>query len=133
MSYHSSDIQSRKSSDGFWWMIQGAITDDSLGIICATEGKFHVNAYACQNCGHIELFEPSLDSYAKHLREEADKKRQKETLERQKKEEERKARIDELIKITKDENSTVKQVREANEELDRLHAKPGVIDSFSYR
>ena len=105
----------------------------SLGIICATEGKFTVNAYACQNCGHIELFEPSLDSYAKHLRKEAENKRQQEALERQKKEEERKARIDELIKITKDENSTVKQVREANEELDRLHAKPGVIYPFRYR
>ena len=98
-----------------------------LGWILATEGKFTVNAYACQYCGHIELFEPSLDLYAEHLREEAEKKRQKEALERQKKEEERKARIDELIKITKDENSTVKQVREANEELDRLHAKPGII------
>ncbi len=105
----------------------------TIGTICATEGRFHVNAYACQNCGHIELFEPSLDSYAKHLRKEAENKRQQEALERQKKEEERQARIDELIKITKDENSTVKQVREANEELDRLHAKPGVIYSFRYR
>ena len=104
-----------------------------LGWILSTEGEFTVNAYACQSCGHIELFEPSSDSYAKHLREEAEKKHQQEALERQKKEEERKARIDELIKITKDENSTVKQVREANEELDRLHAKPGVIYSFSYR
>ncbi len=105
----------------------------NLGWILATEGKFTVNAYACQSCGHIELFEPSLDSYAKHLREEAEKKHQQEALERQRKEQERKARIDELIKITKDENSTVKQVREANEELDRLHAKPGVIYPFSYR
>ena len=105
----------------------------SLGWILATEGNFTVNAYACQDCGHIELFEPSLDSYAKYLREEAEKKRQKEALERKKKEEERKTRIDELIKITKDENSTVKQVREANEELDRLHAKPGVTYPFSYR
>lgn len=93
----------------------------TIGTICATEGSFHVNAYACQHCGHIELFEPSLDSYAKYLREESEKKRQQEALERQKKEAERKARIDELIRITKDENSTVKQVREANKELDRLY------------
>ena len=59
----------------------------TIGTICATEGRFHVNAYACQNCGHIELFEPSLDSYAKHLRKEAENKRQQEALERQKKEE----------------------------------------------
>ena len=70
---------------------------------------------------NIEFFEPSLDLYAKHLREEAKKKRQQEALERQNKEAERQARIDELIRITKDENSTVKQVREANEELDRLY------------
>ena len=93
----------------------------TIGTICSTEGSFHVNAYACQNCGHIELFEPSLDSYAKHLREEAAKKRQQEALERQKREEKRRARINELLQITKDENSTVKQVHEANEELDRLY------------
>ena len=93
----------------------------TIGTIYSTEGSFHVNAYACQNCGHIELFEPSLDSYARYLREEAAKKRQQEALERQKREEKRRARINELIQITKDENSTVKQVREANEELDRLY------------
>lgn len=93
----------------------------TIGAICSTEGSFHVNAYACQNCGHIELFEPSLDSYAKHLHEEAAKKRQQEALERLKREEKRRARINELLQITKDENSTVKQVREANEELDRLY------------
>ena len=62
-----------------------------------------------------------MDLYAKHLREEAKKKRQQEALERQNKKAERQARIDELIRITKDEYSTVKQVREANEELDRLY------------
>ena len=95
----------------------------TIGTICSTEGSFHVNAYACQNCGHIELFEPSLDSYARHLREEDAKKRQQEALERQKTEEKRQARINELIRITEDENSTVKQVREANEELDRLYRR----------
>lgn len=33
----------------------------SIGTILATEGGFNVNAYACQKCGHIELFEPELD------------------------------------------------------------------------
>ena len=98
-----------------------------IGYILATEGHFTVNAYACQICGHIELFEPSLDTYALHLKAEAEKKKQQGEIEKQKQAEERRLRIDELIKITKDENSTVKQVREANEELDRLHAKPGVI------
>ena len=70
---------------------------------------------------NIELFESSLDLYTKHLREEAKKKRQQEALERQNKKAECQARIDELIRITKDAYSTVKQVREANEELDRLY------------
>ena len=105
----------------------------TIGTICATEGGFHVNAYACQNCGHIELFEPHLDQYARHLKNEAHRKKQHDEWEKHFQEEARKTRIEELIAITKDENSTVKQVREANEELDRLHAKPGVIYPFRYR
>ena len=104
-----------------------------LGVICATEGGFTVNAYACQDCGHIELFDPLLDAYAEHLRDEAEKIRQQEALEQQKKEDARKARIAELLKITKNENSTVKQVREATEELNRLHAKSSGIYSQDYR
>lgn len=34
----------------------------SIGIINAMEGHFDVNAYACQDCGHIELFSPALDA-----------------------------------------------------------------------
>ena len=94
----------------------------TIGRIIATEGHFTVNAYACQNCGHIDLFEPSLDSYAKYLRDKEEKKRKQEALKQQKKEEERKARIAELKKIIEDENSTVKQVREANAELQRLNS-----------
>ena len=41
-----------------------------IGWINACEGSFTVNAYACKNCGHIELFDPDLDVYAKQLREE---------------------------------------------------------------
>ena len=50
-----------------------------IGDVSSIDGccfRSTINAYACQNCGHIELFESSLDSYAKHLREEAEKKRQ---------------------------------------------------------
>ena len=67
----------------------------------------------CKNCGHIELFEPSLDSYARHLREETEKRRQeeeaarkaelekmeeKERQERERAEEEAKRILNEAIK-----------------------------------
>ena len=41
-----------------------------IGDVSSIDGccfRSTINAYACQNCGHIELFEPSLDLYAKHL------------------------------------------------------------------
>lgn len=100
----------------------------TLGEIVATEGHFSVNAYACQNCGHIELFEPSLDLYSKHLREKANEERKQQELQKERLKEAREARIAELIEITKDENSTLRQVREAKEELKRLNY--GVISPF---
>ena len=92
----------------------------SIGWICATEGEFNVNAYACQDCGHIELFAPELDLYAKHLREEREIQRQKEELECKKKEEARQLRIKKLNEIINNENSTIKQVKEAKKKLDKL-------------
>ena len=64
-----------------------------IGWINACEGSFTVNAYACKNCGHIELFDPNLDVYAKQLREEREAQRKQEELERIKKEEARQQRI----------------------------------------
>ncbi|MCM1534121.1 MAG: hypothetical protein NC099_05665 [Corallococcus sp.] len=47
-----------------------AFVSTSIGEILATEGYFNVNAYACQNCGHIELFAPHIDAIAKQKRME---------------------------------------------------------------
>ena len=93
-----------------------------IGWINACEGSFTVNAYACQNCGHIELFEPELDLYAKHLREEIEAQRQQEEAERRKKEEARQQRIKELHEIINNEDSTVRQVNEAKKELEQLNS-----------
>lgn len=92
----------------------------TIGTILATGGQFNVNAYACQNCGHIQLFDPKLDLYAKQLREEKEFLSKKEEAERHKAEEERQQRIKELTAIINNEDSTVRQVKKAKCELDEL-------------
>ena len=92
-----------------------------IGWINACEGSFTVNAYACQNCGHIELFAPELDLYAKQLREEREAQRRQQELESIKKEEQRQQRIKELCEIINNEDSTVRQVNEAKKELEQLN------------
>lgn len=92
----------------------------SIGTILATEGEFSVNAYACQRCGHIELFEPRLDMVAKQICEERKAQRQQAELERKKVEEIRQQKIKKLNEIINNEDSTVRQVKEAKKELERI-------------
>lgn len=99
----------------------------SLGTILATHGGFNVNAYACQNCGHIELFDPDLDLYAQQKRAEYEEQKRKEELERRKKEESRKQRIKKLEKIIGNDDMTVRQVKEAKKELEALRRDGGVF------
>lgn len=91
-----------------------------IGIILATEGHFYVNAYACTKCGHVELFEPNHDAFADYLREQEALRKKALKEEYEKKETERLKKIEELKVIINDENSTVKQVREAKEKLNKL-------------
>lgn len=92
----------------------------TLGQILATEGHFSVHAYACQNCGHIELFEPALDLYAKQLSAEKAQQRKREELERKQFEAAKQQRIKELNEIINNEDSTVRQVKEAKKELEQI-------------
>lgn len=92
-----------------------------LGIILATEGHFLVNSYACTNCGHIEIFKPEYDAFAEQLRCEQEERKQIELQERQQKEAKRQEKIQRLQAIINDENSTVKQVRLAQEQLKKLN------------
>ena len=98
-----------------------------IGWINACEGSFTVNAYACKHCGHIELFDPKLDIYAKQLCEEREAQRRQEESERRKKEEARQQRIKELHEIINNEDCTVRQVNQAKEELEKLGAPYGVV------
>ena len=91
-----------------------------IGDILATEGAIWVHSYVCTKCGHIELFDPDFDAFADYLNELAEQERQAKIAERQKKEEERKQEMKRLEAIINDENSTVKQVREAQEKLNKL-------------
>ena len=102
-------------------------THTSIGEILATEGHFNVNAYACLKCGHIELFSPALDAYAKQEREKLAQKKQLEEQERKRKEEEWNNRVKELNDIINNEDSTVRQVKEAKAELEKIGAPYGVI------
>lgn len=86
--------------------------------------RFWINAYACQNCGHIELFDPKLDLYAKQLREEKEEQILQEKLEHQKRVEIRQQRINELNEIINNDDSTVRQVKEAQKELEDLNSRP---------
>lgn len=95
----------------------------TIGTILATEGRFHVNAYACEACGHIELFAPESDRYAEELRRQEAIRREEEAQRRKQEEETKQKRREELLKIINDENSTVKQVKEAQEELNGMSGK----------
>ena len=92
----------------------------TIGEILSTEGNFYVNAYACQKCGHIELFDPDLDLFAQQKREELSAQKQREKLEQQKKEEVRQKRVKELKEIINNEDMTVRQVNAAKQELKAL-------------
>ena len=97
----------------------------TIGTILATEGCFHVNAYACEKCGHIELFVPESDSYAEELRRQEAIRRAEEAQRRKQEEEAKQKYREELLKIINDENSTVKQVKEAQEALNSMSGISG--------
>ena len=92
----------------------------TIGEILRTEGYFSVNAYACTNCGHIELFDPDYDAFAEYLREQEELKKKALQEERDRKAAEKQQKIKKLEAIVNDENSTVKQVREAQKQLNEL-------------
>lgn len=91
-----------------------------LGCIVRTEGEFSVNAYACTNCGHIEVFEPKYDRFAEFLRQQAEIERNAKIERARKEEEKRQQEMQKLQGIIDNENSTIKQVREAQEKLNEL-------------
>ena len=91
-----------------------------IGEILATEGEIWVHSYVCTRCGHIELFDPDYDAFADYLNKLAEQEKQAKIVKRQKKEEERQKEMKRLEVIISDENSTVKQVREAQEKLNKL-------------
>ena len=87
---------------------------------CCVSMENHVEAYGCINCGRVELYMP--DNWAKDI-----------LLAEKKKEEEKKAveekqalidnlneKISELEFIAFDDNSTLKQAREAKSEIEKV-------------
>ena len=89
-----------------------------------------LNTYACKNCGHIEFFDASLDTYDKEVKENI-------RLEEEKRKDELKKEIlmveDEIKKtndIINDLDSTQRQVKEAKEKLPALRQK---LESLKYK
>ena len=97
-----------------------------IGSINAMEGCFYVNSYVCTNCGHIELFDPEYDRFAEFLSTQEQIRKEEEREKKAKLELEKKQEILKLEEITQNENSTIKQVREAQEKLNELRQ----INSF---
>ena len=92
---------------------------------CILEGyqKEFFQAYACVHCGRVEIY--MLDSEEvinRRIAKEkaAEEKKRKEAEERMKAEEERNKRIEELKRVLSDENSTIKECRQAESELKRF-------------
>ena len=102
----------------------------TIGTILATEGRFTINAYACQCCGHVELFDPNLDLYAKQLQAERELQRKKEELAKKKAAEELQRRISELESIINNEDSTIRQVKEAKIQLEKLNSQNRMRKNF---
>ena len=91
-----------------------------IGCINVMEGYFCVNSYVCTNCGHIELFNPEYDSFAKYLHKKAQERKKEEQERKAKLMLERKQEINRLEEIIQNENSTIKQVKEAQKKLNEL-------------
>ena len=94
--------------------------------ILATEGEVHqtVHSYSCKNCGRITLVDPKRDYI---WQKKLEVKRRAEGILQQENllaEEKRQQNIQRLRKIIEDENSTIKQVKEAQQELKNLGVSP---------
>ena len=102
------------------------------------DANYKLDAYACAECGHIELFLPKdlKDSFVKKKEEkeahEKELKSRKSVLNMQLGK--KKSELADLKKIVKDENKTVKEVNEAKakipsleEEIKDLKAKVALL------
>ncbi len=88
------------------------------------EGQFTVEAYVCQNCRHIEIFESQEEFDIARERRQKNQEREKRILAEKEALKLREKRIQELKEIINNENSTIKQVKEAQTELRNLLRTP---------
>jgi len=79
-----------------------------------------VEAYACLNCGHIELFlsEEKIQRIKNDIKEKIEVEKYNKKLEI-KKQKLQKNKV-ELLRIVEDENRTVKEVKEAKQRLKKV-------------
>lgn len=93
--------------------------------ICATEGRVWqiVDAWVCVNCGRVELYMPkkNIDERLEENRIEAE--HQKAVEIRKQAENRLRIRMQELTEILKDENRTIKELKEVQQELNEIQNK----------
>ena len=82
-------------------------------------GSFEMKGFICKKCGRVEIYCPEAPE-AFEEQEEAEKKAIKAAKEKQNRINALVSKRDELLKIVSDENQTVKAVREAKSELEKI-------------
>ncbi len=82
-----------------------------------------VKSYACEKCGHVELYvsQEYLDKRNRQIR--LKKEHEAKIAELKQKIAAKESEIENIKKIISDENQTVKTVREAKEKLDKLESE----------
>ena len=99
--------------------------------VLVTHGSVNqtVNAYACVDCGHVDLYAPKkmISDHQRDLRKAEEKRIKLENL--NKKIAEVNDDIGKLKEIIADENQTVKSVNEAKKRLNELNAELKNLES----
>lgn len=107
----------------------------SIGEVSSLDGCMFVptvNIYSCTNCGHIEMFDRHLDKFALEKKVEEERKLQKEQEKRIAEMQAIEREIERLTAIINNENSTVKEVKEAAKIVNELNKKLGKASFEEY-
>lgn len=92
-------------------------------LILHGSGSVNANIYACNKCGHVEMFVPQKTIDEHNERVEMEKQQKQEQIVREQEIKKIQARLEELKLIIQDENQTVKAVNAAKQEYEEESKK----------